>query len=135
MDSVDLTKIAKNGDEPDLLRRRILQGEQVGIGQGSPRLALPNAVRDLVQRLPFVQRYNRHRASLVDIWRIGSHIIVREAKTRDRSNLKALLLLAEHFVLEAMEPSSSLQDCSAAHTPSRSTSAPIPALAARAKIG
>ena len=88
MDSVDLTKIAKNGDEPDLLRRRILQSEQVGIGQGSPRLPLPNAVRDLVQRLPFVQRYNRHRASLVDIWPIVSHIMVREAKTRDRSNFE-----------------------------------------------
>ena len=89
MDSVDLTKIAKNGHEPDLLRRRVLQGEQVGIGQRPPGLALPNAVRNLVQRLPFVQRYNRHRASLVDIWRIVSHIIVREAKNEGQVKFRS----------------------------------------------
>ena len=75
MDSVDLTKIAKNGDEPDLLRRRILQSEQVGIGQRSPGLALTHAVSQFMQRLPFVQRYNGHRASLVNIWLIVSHIM------------------------------------------------------------
>ena len=76
MDSVDLTKIAKNGYEPDLLCRRILQSEQVGIGQRSPGLALPNAIRELMQRLPFVQRNIRHRAGLVNIWLIVSHIMV-----------------------------------------------------------
>jgi len=75
MHSVDLTKIAKNGNDPDLLCRRILQSEQVGIGQRSPGLALPNAVRQFMQRLPFVQRYNGHRASLVNIWLIVSHIM------------------------------------------------------------